>query len=133
MRLWGFAIHILRRCQDKKINIFYISIWIAKRHKRIIATSSYNLLKVCENPFKSCSQACRKLAKAWLAYARLAFYKPAASLRQAFYKPVTSILQACDKPAANRYEQVNFSLYCTFLKLKKLKNYKIFVYKVEFS
>ena len=40
------------------------------------------------------SQACCKLAKAWLAYASLAFYKSAASLRQAFYKLATSLLQA---------------------------------------
>ena len=83
---------------------------------------------------KSCSQACCKLAKDWLAYARLTFYNPAASLRQAIFKLVTShlqacdkpstslrqasyklatsLLQACDKPGASRFEQVNFRLYC---------------------
>ena len=67
-----------------------ISLCIAKPQERIRATSHYKLLKACEKPLKSGSQACCKLTKTWLAYARLAFYKPAASC----------------------FEQVNFRLYC---------------------
>ena len=73
-----------------------ISICIAKLHKGIRDTSRYKLLKACENPSTSYSQACCKLAKAWLAYPTLAFYKPAASC----------------------YEQVNFRLYCTLFTKK---------------
>ena len=40
-------------------------------------------LNYCFKSFTSCSQTCCKLAKAWLAYARLAFYKPSTSLHQA--------------------------------------------------
>ena len=70
----GFAIHILMGERSRqKLNIFSISICIARPHKRIRTTSSYELLQACNKPFTSCSQACCKLAKVWLAYAWLAF------------------------------------------------------------
>ena len=50
----------------------------------------------CKKPFKSYSQVCCKQAKAWLAYAKLVFYKPSTSC----------------------FVQVNFHLYCMVEQLK---------------
>ena len=58
-------------------------------HRRIRSTISYNMLQANDKcyklmkPFTSCSQACCRLAKYWLAYAILVFYKLATNLLQA--------------------------------------------------
>ena len=91
-----------------------VSICFANPHKRIRATSRYKLLKAFEKPLKSGSKVCCKLAKALLAYARLAYYKPSTSLWQVFYKLATSLLQA----VLNK--KISFVLYSDILKLSSI-------------
>ena len=70
-----------------------MNLFIEKPHIHIRVTSHYKLLQACDKHFTSCSQACCKLAKAWLFMLGW---------------PFTRMLQSWDKPAASCFVQVNF-------------------------